>query len=499
MINFLKSWAKYLLATNILQHKAYKTVLFLGVLFNLLMPFFAQAQTNSKFFEDIFKKSYIIKHTAPPKNQKDEKDQKDLHFLTKILANKQIVVMGEATHGTKEFSDLKHRVFKQMVLQNQTKIFGLEANFSACQQLNAYLCGQDTLHTDKEMLKSIYSIIWETEEMLEFIAWIRTYNKTQSPDNQVHFYGFDMQQGYEARNFVLRFLKKTDSLFHAKIADTLQFANVQKKQQYQMLPTLALQIRSYMKENKDTLIAKSSLQDWLLAYQHTEILWQQLNFQRLAKRANTNHAEFRLSIAYRDSCMAANVNWILEYEKQQNSLKGKKNSQVSKPTSIFLWMHNGHASIGGDPDYGLNSVTARLKQQYADSLYSIGFDFVQGEFRAFDSRYNTLVFRALEDTSNFSSNLFGSLATNKNKKNKDFAGLFIDFSKLINFEKVQKNDKISILLTQSFCLRDVGVVYLPTHPNKVCSVLPTLFDALLIVKDTKASVSLAQEIEKSHH
>lgn len=473
--------------TNTLQHRAYKTILGLVILFAFVSQLFAQTPQNNKIFEDIFKKSYIIEHTAP---QKDKKGEKDIHFLNKILANKQIVVMGEATHGTKEFSELKHRVFKQMVLQNQTKIFGLEANFSACQQLNAYLCGQDSLHTGKEMLKSIYSIIWETEEMLDLITWIHTYNKTQTPDNQVYFYGFDMQQGYEARNFVLNFLKKTDSLFHAQIADTLQFTNIQKKQQYQMLPTLALQIRSHLQENKDTLVAKSSLQDWQLAYQHSEILWQQLNFQRLAKRANKNASEFGLSIAYRDSCMAANVNWILEYEKQHKSRKEQKNSQTSKPTSIFLWMHNGHASIGGDPDYGLNSVTARLKKQYADSLYSIGFDFVQGEFRAFDIRYNSLVFKALEDTSNFSRNLFNSLATHKNKKDKNFAGLFIDFSRLIDVEKVQKNDKIAIFLTQFFCLRDVGVVYLPTHPNKVCGTLPTLFDALLIVKDTKASVPL---------
>jgi erythromycin esterase len=477
-----------ILLTNTLLHKGYKTLLILVILFTFFLHFFAQAQKNSKIFEDIFKKSYIIEHTAPPK---DKKDEKDLHFLTKILAKKQIVVMGEATHGTKEFSELKHRIFKQMVLQNQTKIFGLEANFSACQQLNTYLCGQDSLRTGKEMLKSIYSMIWETEEMLELLTWIKTYNKTQSPDNQIHFYGFDMQQGYEARNFVLSFLKKTDTLFHAQIADTVKFTNRQKRQEYQMLPTLALQIRSHLQENKDILVAKSSLQDWLLAYQHSEILWQQLNFQRLAKRANKNPAEFGLSIAYRDSCMATNVNWILEYEKQLNSLREKKNSQLSKPTSIFLWMHNGHASIGGDPDYGLNSVTARLKKQYADSLYSIGFDFVQGEFRAFDTKYNSLIFKALEDTSNFSSNLFNSLPINKNKKNKDFAGLFIDFAKLINFEKVQKNDIIATFLTQNFCLRDVGVVYVPTHPNKVCSVLPTLFDALLIVKDTKASVPLA--------
>jgi hypothetical protein len=102
-----------------------------------------------------------------------------------------------------------------------------------------------------------------------------------------------------------------------------------------------------------------------------------------------------------------------------------------------------------------------------------------------------LVFKALEDTSNFSRNLFNSLATHKNKKSKNFAGLFIDFAKLIEIEKVQKNDRIAAFLTQNFCLRDVGVVYLPTHPNKVCGTLPTLFDALLIVKDTKASVPLA--------
>lgn len=48
------------------------------------------------------------------------------------LADARILGLGEATHGTKEFFQMKHRVFKYMVENHGYKIFGFEADMGEC-------------------------------------------------------------------------------------------------------------------------------------------------------------------------------------------------------------------------------------------------------------------------------------------------------------------------------------------------------------------------------
>lgn len=52
----------------------------------------------------------------------------DLGFLDSI-ADKSIVALGEATHGTAEFFNAKHRIFKYLVEKHNFKIFAFEADF----------------------------------------------------------------------------------------------------------------------------------------------------------------------------------------------------------------------------------------------------------------------------------------------------------------------------------------------------------------------------------
>lgn len=51
----------------------------------------------------------------PLKTVKAENGFKDLEPLKTILKDKKIVAMGEATHGTKEFFQMKHRMLEFLV------------------------------------------------------------------------------------------------------------------------------------------------------------------------------------------------------------------------------------------------------------------------------------------------------------------------------------------------------------------------------------------------
>jgi len=60
----------------------------------------------------------------------------ELRFLDKF-SSKKIVGLGEATHGTAEFFDAKHRIFRYLVENHGYKVFAFEADFGESVFLNA--------------------------------------------------------------------------------------------------------------------------------------------------------------------------------------------------------------------------------------------------------------------------------------------------------------------------------------------------------------------------
>ena len=67
------------------------------------------------------------------------------------------MALGEATHGNKEFQQLKLDVFKIMVEDYGVRAFSLEGDYGGCETVNRYIHGGDG--TVKENI--IISICWK--------------------------------------------------------------------------------------------------------------------------------------------------------------------------------------------------------------------------------------------------------------------------------------------------------------------------------------------------
>ena len=55
----------------------------------------------------------------------------DMAPLRKLIGNARLVALGEATHGTREFFQLQHRMLEVLVSEMGFTIFAIEAHFVA--------------------------------------------------------------------------------------------------------------------------------------------------------------------------------------------------------------------------------------------------------------------------------------------------------------------------------------------------------------------------------
>ena len=121
-----------------------------------------------------------------------------------MIGDARIVSLGEATHGTREFFQLKHRLLEYCVSELGFTIFGIEASYPECLRINDYV-----LHgtgNPADALASQRFWTWDTEEVLALIEWMRIWNSTHT--RKVKFYGFDMQFPTEAALRLLDYLKR---------------------------------------------------------------------------------------------------------------------------------------------------------------------------------------------------------------------------------------------------------------------------------------------------
>jgi erythromycin esterase-like protein len=130
----------------------------------------------------------------------------DMRPLAKLIGNARIVALGEATHGSREFFQLKHRMLEFLATEMGFTIFSIEANMPEAYRLNDYV-----LHgtgVPAELLRGMYFWTWDTEEVLAMIEWMRAFNV--SGRGRVQFTGFDMQTPTVAAAIVNGFVARHD-------------------------------------------------------------------------------------------------------------------------------------------------------------------------------------------------------------------------------------------------------------------------------------------------
>jgi erythromycin esterase len=125
-----------------------------------------------------------------------------------MIGNARVVALGEATHGTHEFFQLKHRMLEFLVSEMNFNVFAIEANMPEGFDLNEYVLNGKG--DPERLLSGLYFWTWDTEEVLRLIRWMRQYNADERHQRKVKFYGFDMQAPVRPVKVALAYLRRID-------------------------------------------------------------------------------------------------------------------------------------------------------------------------------------------------------------------------------------------------------------------------------------------------
>lgn len=308
----------------------------------ILVLFFVTISAQSKNDLNSEEKEYISKFIYPIKTfNPDEKDNSDLLILNKLIGNSKIVGLGESTHGSSEIYRMKYRMSEYLIAQKNFNVFSLEANMPESFLMNQYI--QEEKGNPKDILKGMYFWLWQTEETLNFVEWLKKYNENN--DSKVFFDGFDMQYATGAIDQIRKTYQE-NQLPEQDIND-LETALKENNRGFRTYSQKSQKILSeYLVLIKEKSTSIKNPDEKLRFLQNVDIIRQyiQQNFIR------------------RDKFMAENVKWLKE-----NHLNSK----------VMVSAHNYHiAKLNSDRmGYWINEM-------YGQDFVNFGFAFYEGTYSA---------------------------------------------------------------------------------------------------------------------
>ncbi|MEK9156275.1 MAG: erythromycin esterase family protein [Patescibacteria group bacterium] len=118
------------------------------------------------------------------------------------------VLLGEATHGTREFYRWRAETSKRLIVERQFRFIAVEGDWPDCWEINRYIKGYSppdlTARAVLMRFKRWPTWMWANEEMVEFIEWLKDYNESFPEELPVGFYGLDVYSLWESLYAVMR-------------------------------------------------------------------------------------------------------------------------------------------------------------------------------------------------------------------------------------------------------------------------------------------------------
>jgi erythromycin esterase len=302
---------------------------------------------------------YVAANAIPLETVEADDALVDLLPLREMIGDARIVALGEATHGTHEFFTVKHRLVKFLVTELGFTDFALEASLTDAAEIDEYVRRGTG---DPGRALDMGFTVWNTEEMVDLVEWMRSHNVSAPRGQQLRFWGFDMQDPQTSMEQVLTHIRQALPSEFEQLKAHYRCFELLGGFGYEEVPDptqdqcrVGVEAASaWIEENRDNLMSSSSEEQYD---------WTARN-ARLVVQAESmgSAADFESGNQLRDQFMAENVEWMLE--------------QAGPDAKFMLWAHNDHVARSGES--GKKPLGAYLANNLSTDLVVIGFEFSVG-------------------------------------------------------------------------------------------------------------------------
>jgi len=410
-------------------------------------------------------------------------------IISNIPHNTQFLLLGESTHGTKQFYEIRSNITKQLIQYNDFNIILFETDWLNLYNVNQYInsnnISEDTNISDILNIKKFPIWMWKNNIIIELIKWIKNYNMLYS--KKTYILGIDCYLLIESLKHIISILEIID----------IHLSNTLKKDLHFIFEYTNTQ--SFM---NDIIIGKLKHYD---AY--CENYFQQLlsiiqnKFDLYHKTSHTHNIDYITLISLEQSCEVL-INSYEYFKKQFLEPPGSNASWNTRDqhmittlmrlntkftdSKFIIWAHNSHigdstATSNGGLDFSQNDTwnLGQMSRAMFPNVYIIGFGTYLGTVTAASQwgvkEQEYILNKPIEDSI---EDIIYKLTTHKNLKNSIIN--LNDCKDIVPFNQKEKQ-------------RMIGVIYNPDselNSHYITSTLVLHYDLYVFIINTNSLKNL---------
>jgi erythromycin esterase-like protein len=138
----------------------------------------------------------------------------DFAPLLRRIGDARIVMLGESSHGTHEFYQVRAELTRWLIEEKGFDLVAVEADWPDAYRVNRWVRGKSGDADAQEALRGFQRFpawMWRNSDMLDFVGWLRDYNDAlPAQARRVGFYGLDLYALYTSIQVVLNYLQQVD-------------------------------------------------------------------------------------------------------------------------------------------------------------------------------------------------------------------------------------------------------------------------------------------------
>lgn len=424
----------------------------------------------------------------------DLRGAQDVDAVIDLIGNARIVMLGEATHGSREFYLTRAEITKRLIMEKGFSALTVEADWPDALQVNRWIRGPCSPTApdaaEPEAALSRFSRfprwMWRNHEMLGLVRWLRDFNQGQSrAADMAGFFGLDVYSLRFSMEAVVEYLEKMDPAAARQARQRyacFDFFGAD-PQQYGYATNFALRPdceREAVRQLAAMVNAGSGQQgeagtdaddEAFYAEQHARVVRNAESYYRTMFRGRDE------SWNVRDTHMADTLDALSAHLAKCRDHEPK----------LVVWAHNSHIGDAAATEMGQQgqiNLGHVMRQRHGSAVFLLGFTTHSGAVTAasdWDGSPESKRVRAALDES--------------------YEHLFHRLGQSSFLLPIRGNDAVAAQLSEGRLERAIGVIYLPErerHSHYFYADMSRQFDAVLHIDHTHALRPLDQADDVSH-
>ena len=272
--------------------------------------------------------------------------------LVGSLRSAEVVGLGESTHGTREYTELRRQLIEALVHEHWLTTIALEASWEEVARLDDYV--RRGKGTAREAVESLIYWPWRTEEFVVFVESVRRLNDSLAADQKIEFVGVDYAPPRATVDFMHRSFGKAGSPTPDAVS---RLAPLRQIASWNELPKLLPQERDGVLRALRELQRSFEIQ--------SDESW--LTLRGLTITQHIVEFDIGSDEEFRDPVMAQAVLELL--------------SRSNRRIRVAVWAHEAHLAKGVVE--GALPMGFHLQKRLADKYLAVGSMFYDGSFRTY--------------------------------------------------------------------------------------------------------------------